>query len=134
MKSKEASIWGWTETNINWTPSTINQENYVGRKNHKNLKFIIASSNEAAGYKQMGRTCTAMTDIIVGRHMTNTEDESGLGRWTNMCIAKKDKRKLYITGYHPWVQANLGTGTVNVQQKCLLTIKGKPMHTQRRMG
>eukprot|EP00957_Ditylum_brightwellii_P069452 5273903-Ditylum_brightwellii.AAC.1 len=62
----------------------------------------------------MGRTCIAMTDDIVGRHMTSGEDESGLDRWTYVCIAGKDNRKFYIiTGYCPCIQTNPGTGTVN---------------------
>eukprot|EP00957_Ditylum_brightwellii_P197675 15059759-Ditylum_brightwellii.AAC.1 len=127
MKNKEGSILGWAETNINWTPSKINKANYVGRKIHKNFKPITTSSNEADGYKQMGRTCTALTDDIVGRHMTSGEGESRLGRWTYVCIVGKDNRKLYvITGYHPGVQTNPGTGTVNAQHKRLFTMKGKP--------
>eukprot|EP00957_Ditylum_brightwellii_P198147 15098033-Ditylum_brightwellii.AAC.1 len=59
-----------------------------------------------------------MIDDIVGRHVTSGEDKSGLGRWTYVCIAGKDNRKLYVvTGYHPCIQTNLGTGAVNVQQK-----------------
>eukprot|EP00957_Ditylum_brightwellii_P108547 8279768-Ditylum_brightwellii.AAC.1 len=55
------------------------------------------------------------------KHMTSGEDKSRLGRWTYVCIAKKDNRKLYIiTGYCPRVQTNPGTGAVNAQQKRLL--------------
>eukprot|EP00957_Ditylum_brightwellii_P155044 11800764-Ditylum_brightwellii.AAC.1 len=75
----------------------------------------------------MGRTCTSMTDDIMGRHMTSGEDESRLGRWTYVYIAGKDNRKLYvITGYCPCIQTNPGAGAVNAQQKWMLTMKRKP--------
>eukprot|EP00957_Ditylum_brightwellii_P117948 8996383-Ditylum_brightwellii.AAC.1 len=127
MKDKEASIWGWTETNVNWTPSQVNQANYIGRKIHKKTKLVTTLSNEAAGYKQMSGTCTAMTDNIVSRHMKSSKDDTGLGRWMYICIVGKDNRKLYvITGYRPCTQSNPGLGMVNAQQQGLLTAKGKP--------
>eukprot|EP00957_Ditylum_brightwellii_P083215 6326844-Ditylum_brightwellii.AAC.1 len=80
MKNKEASIWSWAEINANWTPLQVNQVNYTGRKIHIFFKLVATSSNEAAGYRQMGNTFTAMTDNIVGRHMENSKDDTGLGR------------------------------------------------------
>eukprot|EP00957_Ditylum_brightwellii_P092223 7020759-Ditylum_brightwellii.AAC.1 len=75
----------------------------------------------------MGQTCTAMVDNIVGQHMVSREDESGLGQWTYVCIAGKDKQSAsIITGYWLCIQLNPGSGMVNAQQKCLLTIWGKP--------
>eukprot|EP00957_Ditylum_brightwellii_P125938 9600863-Ditylum_brightwellii.AAC.1 len=68
-----------------------------------------------------------MMDNIVGRHMESGKDDSSLDRWTYIYIAGKDVRKIYIiTGYGPYIQSNPGSRTVNVQQQCLLTMKGNP--------
>eukprot|EP00957_Ditylum_brightwellii_P091678 6980932-Ditylum_brightwellii.AAC.1 len=79
MQTIEASIWGWSDTNVNWSLSVISQANYHGRKIQNIFKLITTSSDEAAGYKQRRCTCTAMIYSIVGRHMRSGEDESGLG-------------------------------------------------------
>eukprot|EP00957_Ditylum_brightwellii_P176431 13435312-Ditylum_brightwellii.AAC.1 len=64
MKNKEASIWGWAETNVNWTLSLVSQANYIGRRIHKKNKCVATSSNEEASYKQMEDTCTARSGTI----------------------------------------------------------------------
>eukprot|EP00957_Ditylum_brightwellii_P071424 5429722-Ditylum_brightwellii.AAC.1 len=115
MKTKEASIWGWAETNVNWTPNRISQANYLGQKINQNFKLVAASSNKAVKYKQMGEICTALVDNVVGRHIESGEDTSRLGRWTYISIVGKDHRKLYIiTEYQrvsnqtqDWVQSML---------------------------
>eukprot|EP00957_Ditylum_brightwellii_P206300 15347742-Ditylum_brightwellii.AAC.1 len=75
----------------------------------------------------MRGTYTVKTDNIVGRHMESGKDDSSLGRWTYICIAVKDDRELcVIIGYRPCKQSNAGSGTVNAQQQCLLTMRGNP--------
>eukprot|EP00957_Ditylum_brightwellii_P131885 10057402-Ditylum_brightwellii.AAC.1 len=109
MKNKEASIWDWAEANVNWMPSRVNQANYIRRRINIFFKLVATSSDEAAGYRQMDGTCTAMADNIVDRHMESGKDDKDLGRWMYICITGKDDRKLYvITGYRPCTQSNPG--------------------------
>eukprot|EP00957_Ditylum_brightwellii_P043206 3274208-Ditylum_brightwellii.AAC.1 len=105
----------------------IAKANYLSKTLHKNFKLVTSSSNKASGYTQMGGTCTALVDNVVGRHMMGGANDNGLGRWSYMCIVGKEHCKLYvITGYRPCIQSDLGSSMVNVQQNCILTMRGKP--------
>eukprot|EP00957_Ditylum_brightwellii_P093572 7125242-Ditylum_brightwellii.AAC.1 len=54
MKDRKVDIWGWTETNVNWTPNLINNTAYKGQKLFNNFKLITSSSNDLAGLYQQG--------------------------------------------------------------------------------
>eukprot|EP00957_Ditylum_brightwellii_P155988 11872661-Ditylum_brightwellii.AAC.1 len=81
----------------------------------------------------MGKTCTTMTDDIVGRHMTSGEDENELGRWTYACITRKDNRKLYvITRYCPCIQTNFRNRNSKCATKTTVNNKGETQCTHKK--
>eukprot|EP00957_Ditylum_brightwellii_P035842 2716812-Ditylum_brightwellii.AAC.1 len=125
MIAKDATIYGWSETNKKWSPRMIKQANTTKRRIHKNYKMIATSSDEESTYKQMGGICTDMVDNIVGSHIESRGDKCSLGRWMYAYITGKDQRKAYImTGYRPCMQSNPGSEKATAQQKWLLRMKG----------
>eukprot|EP00957_Ditylum_brightwellii_P041057 3109585-Ditylum_brightwellii.AAC.1 len=102
MKDREGDIWGWTETNANWTPNLINNATYEGQTLFNNFKIITSSSNNPAGFYQQRGTCMGMTNKMMGRIITTDKDTSGLGCWSYATIAGKDQKQVTIlTAYRP---------------------------------
>eukprot|EP00957_Ditylum_brightwellii_P017319 1304260-Ditylum_brightwellii.AAC.1 len=61
MAEKEIDIWGWAETNVNWTPNMIARAKYYSNKIFNNFTLVGSSSNDPVGFYQQGGTCTAIT-------------------------------------------------------------------------
>eukprot|EP00957_Ditylum_brightwellii_P124873 9519189-Ditylum_brightwellii.AAC.2 len=118
MGEKEINIWGWAETNVNWTPNMTARAKYYGNKIFTNFTLVRSSSNNPAGLYQQGGTCTAITGKMVGRIIKSDTDSSRLGQWSYVQIAGQDQRKpTIITAYRPCKQNKPGDGTVTSQQK-----------------
>ena len=125
MKEYEVDVWGWTETNINWTPNTTNAMKYMSTKIFKNSHIATSNSDDPAGQRQQGGTCTVIINNLVGRKITSGEDKKGLGRWSYIQISGRDYRKtIIITGYKPCIQEQCGDKTVTAQQKRILKMQG----------
>eukprot|EP00957_Ditylum_brightwellii_P148430 11300294-Ditylum_brightwellii.AAC.1 len=62
---------------------------------------------------------------MTGRIIKADTDTSGLGRWSYIKIARKDKKKVTIvTAYRPCEQNKPGEATVNAQQHKVLRSQG----------
>eukprot|EP00957_Ditylum_brightwellii_P147404 11224530-Ditylum_brightwellii.AAC.1 len=102
MAEKEIDIWGWTKTNVNWTPNMTARAIYYGNKVFTNFTILRSSSDNPAGLYQQGVMCTAITGKMVGRIIKSDTNSSGLGRWSYVQIAGRDQHKLtIITVYRP---------------------------------
>ena len=56
MKDHNIDIWGWTETNINWTPNNKDAVKYMSTKIFDNCFFETSNSDDLAGRYQQGGT------------------------------------------------------------------------------
>eukprot|EP00957_Ditylum_brightwellii_P116543 8889747-Ditylum_brightwellii.AAC.1 len=54
MKKKEVDIWGWAETNVNWSENLIGITKRMGRKVVQQMTLIAGGSANPAGYYQQG--------------------------------------------------------------------------------
>eukprot|EP00957_Ditylum_brightwellii_P008142 617413-Ditylum_brightwellii.AAC.1 len=118
MEEKEVDIWGWAETNVNWTPNLTTRAKYYGNEIFKIFTLVGSSSNDPAGFYQQGRTCTAITGKMVGQIIKSGTDSKGLGHWSYVQIAGRHQQKITIaTAYRPCKQSKPGNSTVTVQQK-----------------
>eukprot|EP00957_Ditylum_brightwellii_P034794 2637133-Ditylum_brightwellii.AAC.1 len=82
MKDREVDIWGWMETNVNWTPNLTNNTAYKGQELFNNFKLITSSSNDLTGFYQQGGACMGITNKMTGRIRAADKDTSGLGCWS----------------------------------------------------
>eukprot|EP00957_Ditylum_brightwellii_P109625 8361483-Ditylum_brightwellii.AAC.1 len=73
MNKYGVGIFGWTETNVNWTPLLINKTEQMERKLWRNLKLIISCSNNPSERVQRGGTCIGIVNNMVGRKATGGE-------------------------------------------------------------
>eukprot|EP00957_Ditylum_brightwellii_P209303 15361146-Ditylum_brightwellii.AAC.2 len=72
---------------------------------------------------------------MVSRHVRSGEDKSGLGQWSYVEIAGRDKRKVVlITGYRPCIQSNTGDNIVTAQQNVSSHKKECMMHNRASSG
>eukprot|EP00957_Ditylum_brightwellii_P008143 617414-Ditylum_brightwellii.AAC.1 len=118
MEEKEVDIWGWAETNVNWTPNLTACAKYYGNKIFKLFTLVGSSSNDPAGFYQQGGTCTAITGEMVGQIIRSGTGFGGLGRWSYVQIAGRDQQQITIaTAYRPCEQSKPGNSTVTIQQK-----------------
>eukprot|EP00957_Ditylum_brightwellii_P212136 15367006-Ditylum_brightwellii.AAC.2 len=125
MKEYEVDIFGWSETNTNWTLVARNKVGQMGRRTWKIFKLVASCSDDPADEKQQGGTCIGLVNDMVGQHVTSGEDMSGLGRWSYVKIAGRDQCEIVcINVYKLCVQSNLGDNTVTVQYNHLLTTQG----------
>eukprot|EP00957_Ditylum_brightwellii_P050694 3843106-Ditylum_brightwellii.AAC.1 len=60
MKKKEVDIWGWAETNVNWSEKLIGIAKSMGRKVFQQITLIAGGSADLTGYYQQGGTCTGV--------------------------------------------------------------------------
>eukprot|EP00957_Ditylum_brightwellii_P156374 11901917-Ditylum_brightwellii.AAC.1 len=54
MSEQDIDIWGWSKTNIKWTPNTVSQAKYMGNQIYNNFTFVASSSDDPAGFSQQG--------------------------------------------------------------------------------
>eukprot|EP00957_Ditylum_brightwellii_P050237 3809845-Ditylum_brightwellii.AAC.1 len=74
MHEREVDIWGWSETNVKWTPNRISKAKYLGNKCFVNFIVIAGSSDDLAEYKQQGGTCVDVTNKFTGRIIAMDND------------------------------------------------------------
>eukprot|EP00957_Ditylum_brightwellii_P205831 15345644-Ditylum_brightwellii.AAC.2 len=76
IHTKEVDIWGWVETNVNWTPNLISKVQYLGRKKFCNFTVNTSSSNNLVGFYQQGGMCIGVTGNMTGRIIEGGSDNS----------------------------------------------------------
>eukprot|EP00957_Ditylum_brightwellii_P084043 6389535-Ditylum_brightwellii.AAC.1 len=69
MHKYQVDIWGWTETNSNWTPAMTTKAKQMGLKIFWNFKIVMLCSNDSVEHKQQGGACMALVNHMVGRHI-----------------------------------------------------------------
>eukprot|EP00957_Ditylum_brightwellii_P089457 6812236-Ditylum_brightwellii.AAC.1 len=52
MRDREIDIWGWVETNVNWTKNLLTQAKFYGNKIFKNFTLVGNSSDDPAEFYQ----------------------------------------------------------------------------------
>ena len=67
MKEYDIDIWGWSETNINWTSNIKDAVKYMSTKLFDNCYFATSNSDDLAGRYQQGGTQTTLVNNLVGR-------------------------------------------------------------------
>ena len=80
MKEYNVDIWGWSETNINWTPNIKDAVKYMSTKIFDNYYFTTSNSDDPSGRYQQGGTQTVLVNNLVGRKISSCEDAKGLER------------------------------------------------------
>eukprot|EP00957_Ditylum_brightwellii_P173907 13239477-Ditylum_brightwellii.AAC.1 len=78
----EVDIWGWSETNIKWTPNMISKNKCLSNKCFDNFTLTSSLSDDPAEHKQQGGTCVGVSNKITGRIIAMDNDFRGLGRWS----------------------------------------------------
>eukprot|EP00957_Ditylum_brightwellii_P189393 14415758-Ditylum_brightwellii.AAC.1 len=100
MNQKQVGIWGWAETNINWTKKATGSARALGKNIFKNMKIFPSSSDEPAAYCQQDGPCQDITNKNKGTIMKGRDNPMELRRWIFVQLAGKDKRKIVvITAY-----------------------------------
>ena len=126
-----ADIIGLSETNLDWKFGTVKSTvNYIFRRYWSHMKACFSSSDkncEESEYQPGG------TALIVGQpwsgRATMTDDQSGLGRWSEATITGRDKRNVTVISAYRCVKNNIrtsGPSTSFSQQWHLLRQKGDP--------
>eukprot|EP00957_Ditylum_brightwellii_P154551 11762858-Ditylum_brightwellii.AAC.2 len=52
MHEREVDIWGWSKTNVNWTPNMISKTKHLGNKCFDNFTLTASLSHDPAEHKQ----------------------------------------------------------------------------------
>eukprot|EP00978_Attheya_sp_CCMP212_P008857 scaffold20822_cov52-Attheya_sp.AAC.3 len=123
MQKRQVDIFGFAETNVNWTPKLSNQAYQHGRGRFEHFKPVSSSSDDpTTGFRQPGRTFMATTGKFVGRVSEADTDKYGLGRWCYTCLLGRNDGKLYVvTAYRVSQESNsTGDSTAHKQQVRLL--------------
>eukprot|EP00957_Ditylum_brightwellii_P192824 14681843-Ditylum_brightwellii.AAC.1 len=101
-------MWGWSETNINWTPQLVHQANYFGNKIFTD--FTLVGSYPSG-------TCMGVIDKLGGHIIRSDTDTNGLGCWSYIKLVDGgQKQATIITLYQLCKQCRTGDSMVNAQQ------------------
>eukprot|EP00957_Ditylum_brightwellii_P009539 719774-Ditylum_brightwellii.AAC.1 len=71
MKETQVDLWGWVETNINWTRIIKSKGQHYRRKIFRNFTIFTSGSNDSADFYQRGGTCIGVIDKLTGRGKPN---------------------------------------------------------------
>eukprot|EP00957_Ditylum_brightwellii_P069620 5288118-Ditylum_brightwellii.AAC.1 len=125
MHKHEVDIWGWSETNVNWTPNMISKTKHLGNKCFNIFTLTASLSDDPAEHKQQGGTCLGIVNKFTGRIIAMENDSRDLGCWSFVKLAGGNQKQITIvTAYQPCKQNKPGNATVNEQQHCLLRQQG----------
>lgn len=107
-QKKQIDVFGYCETNLNWTRSIHNSALQKLRKFNKLTKLITSSSQEIGLYSfQSGGVATGIQNKWIGKIVSTIEDDSGMGRWNGFRLEGSAKRSLIIiTAYRPTMSMN----------------------------
>eukprot|EP00957_Ditylum_brightwellii_P139559 10636266-Ditylum_brightwellii.AAC.1 len=50
MHERDADIWGWAETNVNWTPHMVSKAKYMENQIYNTFTFVASLSEGPAGF------------------------------------------------------------------------------------
>ena len=100
IREKNSAIFGFVETNVEWSLPLHSECAQIMRKTFKHRELVTSSSKTAISrtYKP-GGTCIGAVVKWQSRVNIKGKDPHGMGRWTYIGIEGKDVKILFILAY-----------------------------------
>ena len=119
-------IFDFAETNLAWSPEDRNRARRILTDiSASQSKCEMSASNEpSVSSSQPGGTMIGVMGNHVGRVLEAESDESGLGRWSWVCLDGKQTKLYVISAYRVQQENSDGINTTYTQQKKILRMKG----------
>eukprot|EP00957_Ditylum_brightwellii_P195402 14888137-Ditylum_brightwellii.AAC.1 len=102
MYEQEVDIWGWADTNANWSLQMVSKAKYMGNQIYNHFTFMASLSDDPADFYQQGCTCIEITNKMTGRIFEVDHDNNGIRQWSYAKVAGQDQYQITaITAYCP---------------------------------